>query len=757
MQINIIRRFYLPALVACMAVASSVQAVDSTSQLLEKAQSQLKESYESWQFSAKSVSARWLKDSSGYTMLEPASQGGRRELVKYDCATGERTVLISQSQLLIPGGAKPLEIENYEISPDGDRFLLETNGRELADGQGRVADYWILERKSAKLRELITAVEPGRVVDSFSPDGRHILYQQQKNLYVYNLNSNRTTTLTTDGLTDTIENAGGDWDHRGESPWSPDSRRVAYIQVDYRAVGLRPMIEHIEPTYPKVRYVRFARIGEPIPTLRVGVADIETGATQWIDVPGEPGGCYIPWMHWAESSDELMLEKQSRWRDARDFLLANVHTGEVTCTYRETDPAWIDASRGENLGLEFIRQGRAFVLLSEKDGWRHAYVLSRDGSAQTLLTPDPGDIIERIQVDEPAGWFYYIASPQNATQRYLYRVKLDGTGKTQRISPPDQHGTHSYDFSPDARWAFHTYSTYDTPPVTELVELPEHRLVRVLEDNQALRTKVTPLITRPTEFFQLDIGHGVVMDAMMLKPRDFDPTKKYPVFIYVYGEPHGQTVLDNWGASSAQFHRMIADLGYLVVSIDNRGTSAPKGAAWRRVIYGSLGPLSTEEQAAGLKELGRTRSYVDLSRVGIWGWSGGGSNTLNAMFRQPDLYHVGIAVAPKPQPNLYNAWFQEIFMRTPELNPDGYAKSAPINFAEGLKGNLLIIHGTGETNTHIQITEGLVDRLIELGKRFDYMTYPNCDHGLSEGKGTSLHVRTLITRYLLEHLPPGPR
>ncbi len=757
MQIHIIRRFYLPALVACMAAAPSVQAVDSTSQLLEKAQSQLKEIYESWQFSAKSVAARWLKDSSGYTMLEPASQGGRRELVKYDCATGERTVLISRSQLLIPGGSKPLEIENYEISPDGDRFLLETNGRELADGQGRAADYWILERKSGKLREIVTAVEPGRVVGGFSPDGRHILYQQQKNLYVYDLNSNRTTTLTTDGLTDTIENAGGDWDHRGESAWSPDSRRVAYVQVDYRAVGLRPVIDHIEPTYPKVRYVRFARIGTPIPTLRVGVADIETGLTQWIAVPGEPGSCYIPWLRWAGSSDELMLEKQSRGRDARDFLLANVHTGEVTCTYRETDPAWIDASRGENLGLEFIRQGSAFVLLSEKDGWRHAYVLSRNGSTQTLLTPDPSDIIERIQVDEPAGWFYYIASPQNATQRYLYRVRLDGTGKTERISPPDQPGTHSYDFSPDARWAFHTYSTYDSPPVIELVELPEHRLVRVLEDNQALRTKVTPLITRPTEFFQLDIGHGVVMDAMMLKPREFDQTKKYPVFIYVYGEPHGQTVLDNWGASSATFHRMIADLGYLVVSIDNRGTPAPKGAAWRQVIYGSLGPLSTEEQAAGLKELGRTRSYVDLSRVGIWGWSGGGSNTLNAMFRQPDLYHVGIAVAPKPQPNLYNAWFQEIFMRTPELNPDGYAQSAPINFAEGLKGNLLIIHGTGETNTHIQITEGLVDRLIELGKRFDYMTYPNCDHGLSEGRGTSLHVRTLITRYLLEHLPPGPR
>jgi len=321
----------------------------------------------------------------------------------------------------------------------------------------------------------------------------------------------------------------------------------------------------------------------------------------------------------------------------------------------------------------------------------------------------------------------------------------------------DQPGTHDYDFSPDAKWAFHTYSTFDTPPVIELVQLPEHRVVRVLENNHELRERMKSLISHPTEFFQLDIGGGTVMDAWMIKPPDFDASRTYPVFVYVYGEPHGQTVLDAWRRSHADFHRLIAELGYLVVSIDNRGTPAPKGAAWRRAVFGRLGPLSTEEQAAGLKELGRTRSYVDLSRVAIWGWSGGGSNTLNAMFRKPDVYHMGIAVAPKPQPHLYNAWFQEIYMETRETNPDGYRRSAPINFAKGLKGDLLIVHGTGETNTHLQITEGLVDRLIELGKPFDYMTYPNRDHGLHEGRGTEVHLRMLMTRYLLNHLPPGPR
>jgi dipeptidyl-peptidase-4 len=452
-----------------------------------------------------------------------------------------------------------------------------------------------------------------------------------------------------------------------------------------------------------------------------------------------------------------MVEKFSRFRDKREFLIANVRTGSITSTFQESDPAWVISSLRRNSGLEWIRDHSAFIVMSEKDGWRHAYIYSREGEEQALLTPGQFDIIERVKVDEEGGWFYYNASPDNGTQKYLYRVRLDGTGEPERVTPMDQLGTHNYDFSPDGKWAFHTYSTFDMPPITELVELSEHRIARALEDNQELRKKMEPLIAQPTDFFQLDIGGGVIMDAWMIKPSDFDPSKKYPVLVYVYGEPHGQTVLDRWGRSHADYHRVIADLGYLVVSIDNRGTPAPKGAAWRRSIFPSLGPLSTEEQAAGMQELGRTRPFVDLSRVGIWGWSGGGSNTLNAMFRKPDVYHVGIAVVAKPQPHLYNAWFQEIYMNTQEVNPDGYRESAPINFAEGLKGDLLIIHGTGETNTHLQIMEGLVDRLVQLGKQFDYTTYPNRNHGLREGKGTSVHVRMQMARYLLQHLPPGPR
>ncbi len=639
-------------------------------------------------------------------------------------------------------------LEEFKAKQFEGEWLADSSGYIVAEPvEGGSAP--VLYDVATGEREIETPGEWDKARNSrgLSPDGSAILLQEGKNLAVKRRESKEIKPLTRHDQNGAITSE--------NTVWSPDSQRVAYVQSDSTDVRLRSMIVPGDPSYPEVKEVRFARVGEKIPKLKVGVIDAEGGETKWLPIPSPKEGFYLGLVEWAANSRELLVEWLSRFRDERQFLLIDVESGETKRLFHETDPAWVVASYGKNLGLEWLKGGEEFLVLSEKDGWRHAYVYSRDGKEERLLTPGDYDIIEKVKVDEERGWFYFNASPENATQKYLYRVPLDGSAELERVTPMEQAGYHDYEISPDGRWAFHTWSDFTTPPVTELIELPDHVSIRALEENAQLKAKVAELPHQSTEFLQIDIDNGVEMDAWMIKPSGFDPEKKYPVLVYVYSEPHAQTVLDRWNNSSADYHRAVAELGYVVVSMDSRGTPAPKGAAWRRAVFGSLGPLSTEEQAAGIQELGRMRPFLDMSRIAIWGWSGGGSNTLNAMFRKPDVYHVGIAVVPKPQPHLYNAWFQEIYMETRETNPEGYEKSAPINFAEGLEGDLLIIHGTGETNTHLQIVEGLVDRLVELGKPFDYMAYPNRNHGISEGKGTSLHMRMLMARFLLSHLRPG--
>jgi dipeptidyl-peptidase-4 len=406
--------------------------------------------------------------------------------------------------------------------------------------------------------------------------------------------------------------------------------------------------------------------------------------------------------------------------------------------------------------LKWLHGGKEFLWLSEQDGWRHVYVIARDGKQVRLVTSGPFDVEELLGIDPEQQWIYYIASPENGTQRYLYRTRLDGKGTPERLTPANQPGTHSYHVSPDLRWAVHTYSTFDTPPVTDLIRLPDHQSQRVLQDNAKLRSVSKDLIYSPTEFFRTDVGDGVSLDGWLIKPKDFDPNKKYPLLIYVYGEPAAQTVTDRWDEYNGMFHRALAQEGYIVASFDNRGTPAPKGRAWRKVVYGNVGVLSSKEQALALQALEKARPYIDPNRVAVWGRSGGGSNTLNLMFRHPELYKVGMAVAPVADQRLYDSIYQERFMGLPQDNVEGYKAGSPINFAEGLQGNLLVVHGSDDDNVHYQGTELLVNRLVELGKPFDFMTYPGRTHAISEGPGTSYHLYCLLARYLDEHLRPGP-
>ncbi len=413
--------------------------------------------------------------------------------------------------------------------------------------------------------------------------------------------------------------------------------------------------------------------------------------------------------------------------------------------------------RREESKFEWLDGRNEFLWLSERDGWRHVYLASRAGAAPRLVPTGNGDVTGVDGVDPHNGRIYYQASPENATQTYLYSVEVRGTGPGIRLTPPNQPGSHSYDISPDGRWAFHTYSRFDQVPVTDLVSLPDHKSIRTLEENKALEDAAAPLLTPPVEFLRVHLQNDVTLDGWLLKPRNFDPGRKYPLIVQVYGEPAGATVVDRWMGQGGLFHRALADDGYLIASFDNRGTPAPKGRAWRKVIYGSVGVLSSQEQTAAVRELTRERSYIDPDRVGVWGWSGGGTNTLNLMFRSPDVYRVGVAVAPVPDQQLYDTIYQERYMGLPEQNAEGYRTGSAINFAAGLQGKLLIVHGSGDDNVHFQGTERLINKLVELDKPFDFMEYPNRTHSISEGKGTTVHVYQLIGRYFEEHLPPGPK
>jgi dipeptidyl-peptidase-4 len=433
-------------------------------------------------------------------------------------------------------------------------------------------------------------------------------------------------------------------------------------------------------------------------------------------------------------------------------MLADAVTGRVRTVLTDRDGAWIDLA--DDAG-GWVESGKAFTWISERDGWRHLYVASRDGNSIRRVTAGSYDVIKVLHVDEKTGYVYFSASPENPTQMYLYRCRFDGSGSAERMTPADQPGWHDYDVSSDGTTAIHTYSRAGQPPRADLISLADHKTIRPLVANEKLRAAVSKLIPSPGEYFRADAGEGGLLDGWLIKPTNFDPAKKYPVLIFVYGEPWGQMVTDRWGGSTYLWHRMLSEQGYAVACFDNRGAKCPRGRDWRKAVYRKIGTVASADQSAALRSMLKERPYLDPARVGVWGWSGGGSMTLNLMFRHPDLYRTGMAVAPVPDVRLYDTIYQERYMGLPKENPEDYRQSSPITHAAGLRGNLLIVHGTGDDNCHYQGTELLANRLIELNKPFTLMPYPNRSHAINEGKNTTRHLHSLLTRYLKENLPTG--
>lgn len=700
----------------------------------------------------------WLK-TGGYTTLLPSkAHKGASDLVRSDAA-GKTEVLLAAENLIPPGAKEPLAIHGYELSRDLDLVLIYTNSVKVWRQNTR-GDYWTFNRKTGKLARIGGDAKPSTLMFArLSPNGTRVGYVRENNLFVEPAAGGAAIRLTTDG-SEPIINGTFDWVYEEEFfcrngwRWSPDGMHIAYWQLDTRGVKTFTMIDNTTGTYPILKTFAYPKAGERNSAVRIGVVAAAGGATRWIDVPGDTRtDFYIPRMEWADNPKELVIQRVNRRQNAVDVLLADAATGKCRTILTERDGAWVDI---HDDSLEWIEKGKSFTWVSERDGWRHLYCASRDGQTVRRVTSGQFDVIRIGHVDEKAGYAYFLASPEDPTQQYLYRTALAGSGIPERLTPAGLAGWHDYNISADGAFAVHAYSSFGTPPRVELISLPDHKVVRTLAANDKLRGAVKKLDQSPVEFFHADVGNGVMLDGWLMKPAGFDPKKKYPLLFYVYGEPAGQSVTDRWIGSQYLWHLMLTQQGYAVACIDNRGTPCPRGRDWRKSVYRKVGILASADQAAAARELLK-RPYLDPARVGVWGWSGGGSMTLNLLFRHPDLYRTGMSVAPVPDMRLYDTIYQERYMGLPQENGEDYKQGSPITHAAGLKGNLLIVHGTGDDNVHYQGTEKLANSLIELNRPFTMMPYPNRSHSINEGKNTTRHLYSLLTRYLTEHLPAGPR
>lgn len=703
---------------------------------------------------------KWNKAGDGYYTAEEGN------IVLYQLPGQTKSVLVSKDMLVPKNETEPLSIRNFFFSPDNTKLLIYTNSKKVWRYDTR-GDYWVLDLKSHRLQQVGKSRPASSLMFAkFSPDGSKVAYVSEYNLYVDDLTTGVSARLTSGGNRKLI-NGTFDWAYEEEFAcrdgfrWSPDSKKIAYWQIDASKVKSYLMLNTTDSIYPHAIPVEYPSAGEAPSPFKIGVVSLAGKQTRWLQIPTDPVlQSYLPRMEWADNSQELIMQHLNRKQNQSDILVGNVQTGATHTIYSEKDPAFIDILPNwdadyEYGGWDWLLGGKEFIWASEKDGWRHLFRVSRDGKKETPITRGNYDVMDICAIDEPSGYIYFYASPDNATQKYLYRTRLDGSSEAERLSPMNQTGTHNYAVSPTGKYALHSFSNYYTPPAKEWVSLPAHVSLSGDLVNKAV-AKSNPANSH-LEFFKVKTEEGVEMDGWMLKPRNFDPSKKYPVVFYVYTEPAGQNAKDQFGAGYNFLYKGdMSEDGYIYITMDNRGTPAPKGREWRKCIYRKVGRLNIRDQALGAKELLK-KPFMDTSRVAVWGWSGGGSATLDLMFQFPGIYKTGIAIAAVGNQLTYDNIYQERYMGLPQENREDFVAGSPITYAKNLQGHLLYVHGTGDDNVHYNNAEMLINELVANGKQFQMMSYPNRTHGISEGKGTTGHLQQLYTNFLRMYCPPGGR
>lgn len=709
-----------------------------------------------------SKSLKWTTDGSAYLF----SPEGENRIVKKEILKDIETEIVSAKQLTPQGAVSAITIKAFYPTNDYAKFLIFTNSKKVWRYETR-GDYWVYDAVKKTLVQLGKGLpESSLMFAKFSPDSKWVGYVSEHNVYVEELMTGRIKKLTTDGNRKLI-NGTFDWAYEEEFGcrdgfrWSPDSKSVAYWQIDARKIRDYYMLNTTDSAYSSVIPVEYPKVGESPSAARIGVVSLSTGVTKWMKIEGDPSQHYLTRMEWSDQN-ELVVQQLDRKQQESKLMYCNASDGNCRTFFAERDDSWVDLNASDPSGWQWVNKKQEFLWISEKDGWRHVYKISKDGKISTLLTKGNYDIDHIDAVDEVNNYLYFTASPQNPNQRYLYRVRLATPSmaikifkeeEAELVSPATLKGTHSYEISPNGKLALHKFENANTPSVSEWINLPDHSAINVPSKPAMVKTiKTDPEVK--VEYFKVKTIDDIELDAWMVKPTGFDPNKKYPMVVYVYGEPAARTTDDTYGNhNNFLYDRNMADDGYIQLAIDNRGTPSLKGAAWRKAIYRRNGQVNIRDMAMGIRKV-LEQSYIDKNRVAVWGWSGGGSSTLHLLFQFPDMFQTGISIAPVTNLLLYDNIYTERYMGLPAENREDFIKGSAITHSKGLKGNLLLIHGTGDDNVHYGNAEALVDVLVKEEKQFQFMAYPNKTHSL---EGTYNHLTKLYSEFLRKHCPPGAK
>ena len=707
---------------------------------------------------------QWVDNGNSYLMVKSGEDHQSIEL--YETASGKKTILIDQFswQPNDATGDVP-RIESVSMSEDETKVLLFHDSKRVWRSNTK-GNYTVFDKDAGEgsaYKRLGQSLESSSLMFAkFSPNNEYAAYVSDFNIYLENFSSGEIIPLTKDGSTDII-NGTFDWVYEEEFGcrdgfrWSPDSKYISFWQLDASTIGTHHMINNTDSVYPRLIPLQYPKVGQDPSSCKVGLINIETKKMEWIPVPGDHVQNYIPRMQWI-NPDLLMIQQINRKQNHLIYWNYNPHTKKIKKVYEEREDTWVDidypdvsSSTWGMYDLSVIDDVWVTRMKENDSGWRHALKINLETGEKQLLTPGAYDVATTYAQDGSS--LFFSASPDNSTQRYLYKVGLDGNGAAQRLTPKEFSGINKYDISPNGKYAFHTHSNASTPRTTRLIKTDNHKEIRNFVSNEKFSKSIASLDLGTPQFFQVTTEDGVTIDGRMLLPKDFDETKKYPVLFHVYGEPWGQVAQDTW---IGLWDHFITQQGYIIIDMDNRGTPCLLGSEWRKSIYRQIGRINANDQAAAAKEVLKW-DFIDETRTGVWGWSGGGSMTLNLMFRFADIYTTGVSVAPVGNQLLYDNIYQERYMGLPYENLEDFLDGSPVKYAHLLKGNLLLVHGTGDDNVHYQNAEVIINELIKHNRPFDMMAYPNRAHGIYEGRNTRKHLYGLITRYILEHIPAGPK